>query len=70
MASKRTTRNAQRHADKMHEDVGITGWVIVCPGGSWYGPYAEAWQARERIGRRDSLDMTIEGTVVHAGPQD
>ena len=66
----RRKRNAQRQADGMHERVGLTGWVIVHPGGTWYGPYASAGQAWERIGLRDSLDMKIEGTVVHAGPQD
>jgi len=64
----RNKRSAQAHADRVHESVGVTGWIIVRPGGTWYGPYSTRDQAARRIGRRDSLDMRITGVVVHAGP--
>ena len=65
----RRKRHAQDHADRQAERVGLRGWIIVRPGGTWFGPYPDRATARRKIGRLDSLEMKISGEIVFAGPK-
>ncbi len=63
----RARRHAQNQADRLAESVGLRGWIIVRPGGTWYGPYLDEEMARRCIGKLDSCDMQVTGNVVKAG---
>lgn len=64
--AKRNRENAETFAAKLRDDVGAgSGWIIVSSKDSaWYGFYADAEQARTRIGCRDSHGDKISGTVI------
>ncbi len=60
----RKIRNAENFAAQHLTRVGLSGSYVVVDGSTWYGPYSTIEAARDRIGRRDSLDMTIRGVAV------